>query len=168
MEARRYNIVILITALFGMSLVAGCSLTDEDASQRLDSQSRTAIGFSVADPAATRTASNTLTINGTGTNEQSLRAKGFGVFASHTGSHPYVSSTTTCNLMWNQQIEWNSTAVRWTYDPVVYWPNTDDGASEYVTFFAYAPYSDGSSDESSACIVDFSLSGETGDPWLTY
>ena len=168
MEARRYNIVILIIALFGMSLVSGCSHTDEDASQRPDNQSRTAIGFSVDEPAATRTASNTLTSNGTGTNEQSLKAKGFGVFASHTGSHPYVSSTTVCDLMWNQQIAWNSTAARWTYNPVVYWPNTDDGASEYVTFFAYAPYSDGATDDASACIVEFSLAGETGDPWLVY
>ena len=168
MEERRYQLILFFMTLFGGTFMTSCSLIDDDTSQCPDNRAATAIGFSVANLATTRTASNTLTIDGSGTNEWSLKAKGFGVFASHTGSHPYVSSTTTCNLMWNQQIEWNSTAVRWTYDPVVYWPNTDDGASEYVTFFAYAPYSDGSSDESSACIVDFSLSGETGDPWLTY
>jgi len=168
MEERRYQLILFFMTLFGGTFMTGCSHADEDTSQRVDTQQGNAIGFSVANLATTRTASNTLTIDGSGTNEWSLKAKGFGVFASHTGSHPYVSSTITCNLMWNQQVEWNSTAAKWSYNPVVYWPNTDDGISEYVTFFAYAPYSDGSSYETSACIVDFSRSGETGDPWLTY
>ncbi|MBR1447982.1 MAG: hypothetical protein IJ588_04445 [Prevotella sp.] len=168
MEERRYNLRFLLAALFGAALMAGCSLIDDDDSSCSEEQPRDAIGFSVAMPGTTRTASNTLTISGTGTNEQSLKDTGFGVFASHTGSHPYVSSTTTSNLMWNQQVEWKGTAASWTYSPVVYWPNTDDGVSGYVTFFAYAPYSNGSSDEFSASIVDFSLSGEIGDPWLTY
>ncbi|MBQ8463507.1 MAG: hypothetical protein IJ544_05265 [Prevotella sp.] len=168
MEERRNNLTLLLAALFGTALMAGCSLIDDDDSSCSEEQPGDAIGFSVAMPGTTRTASNTLTVNGTGTNEQSLKDTGFGVFASHTGSHPYVSSTTTSNLMWNQQVEWKGTAASWTYSPVVYWPNTDDGVSGYVTFFAYAPYSNGSSDEFSASIVDFSLSGEIGDPWLTY
>ena len=56
----------------------------------------------------------------------------------------------------------------WTYSPVAYWPDTEGEFDEYVTFFAYAPYSNGSTDANAACIVDFSLPGETGDPWLVY
>ena len=160
-------VMLLLMLLVGLFLTS-CSDIEENTSRHIGDQSVSAIGFSVEVPSTTRTASNTLTKDGTGTNEQSLKAKGFGVFASHTGNHPYVSSSTTSNLMWNQQVDWNSTAAKWAYDPVVYWPNADDDVSDYVTFFAYAPYSNVSSGTSSSCIVDFSLPGETGDPWLIY
>ena len=149
-------------------LLYGCK-ADDAAQGDYPSVQPAAIMFSVTDGGGhTRTAPNTLTLDGSGTNEQSLKTSGFAVFASHTGFHPYVSSTTACNLMWNQKVTYDDTAGAWIYNPIVYWPNSDEELSEYVSFFAYAPYSDGSTDAASACIVDFSLPGETGDPWLLY
>lgn len=115
----------------------------------------------------TRTASNTLTIDGSGANELSLKSEGFGVFACYTGIHPYVSTSITCNLMWNQQVTYDNTQSVWTYAPLAYWPTTDnEDEVSYATFYAYAPYSDAT--DPYGCIVDFSYPGETGDPWLTY
>ena len=99
-----------------------------------------------------------------------LKTDGFGVFACHTGKHPYVSSSISWNFMWNQEVTHDGSS--WTYSPVKYWPNetTDGAGDEYVTFFAYAPYSRrfNSDDKASRCIVDFSNNSETGDAWLTY
>lgn len=98
-----------------------------------------------------------------------LRSDGFGVFACRTGKHPYVSSSINWNFMWNQQVTYAATG--WTYSPVKYWPNdmTGEEGDEYITFFAYAPYSKRDrSDKASRCIVDFSNNTEIGDAWLTY
>ena len=98
-----------------------------------------------------------------------LRSDGFGVFACRTGKHPYVSSSISWNFMWNQQVTYAATD--WTYSPVKYWPNetTGEEGDEYITFFAYAPYSKRDrSDKASRCIVDFSNNTEIGDAWLTY
>lgn len=98
-----------------------------------------------------------------------LRSDGFGVFACRTGKHPYVSSSISWNFMWNQQVTYAATG--WTYSPVKYWPNdmTGEEGDEYITFFAYAPYSKRDrSDKASRCIVDFSNNTEIGDAWLTY
>jgi hypothetical protein len=69
---------------------------------------------------------------------------GFGVFAYYTDNakyDPYVKP----NFMYNQQVKWNAESKVWAYEPVKYWPNeTGDAAitddTDYVTFFAYAPY----------------------------
>lgn len=129
-----------------------------------------AIAFSVEGTASTtRTPYNMMTLDGAGMNEHSLRSEGFGVFASHTGPHPYVSTSTVCDLMWNQRVAYDGSAGAWTYSPLVYWPNgTEEDVPEYVTFFAYAPYSNATGDANSACIADFSLPSEVGDPWLLY
>jgi len=121
-----------------------------------------AITFGVTgDGSLTRTAEGTIAdIDG-------LRSAGFGVFACHHGVHPYESSSVTPNFMYNQQVTWDGSHGVWTYDPVKYWPN-GDGTEEnldYISFFAYAPYSDAAG---GGCITDFSKNGEAGDPWLTY
>ena len=113
--------------------------------------------------ARTRTAPGTMTLDGSGSTE-SLQAKGFGVFACHTGVHPYVSTSTTANLMWNQLVGYNGSTGQWEYAPLVYWPNFDEGVEEYVTFFAYAPHST----NAQHCIADMSRPDETGDPWILY
>lgn len=59
---------------------------------------------------------------------------GFGVFAYYTDEERY-SAAATPNFMNNQQVTYNGSA--WTYAPVKYWPNE---ATDYVSFFAYAPY----------------------------
>ena len=70
------------------------------------------------------------------------QADGFGVFAYHTDGDVY-SNTSIPNFMYNQQVTWNGS--KWTYEPVKYWPNEFGDAAisdqvDYVTFFAYAPW----------------------------
>lgn len=163
----------ILLFVFGMLLLitlAGCSIINEDTSDcpkdsvSTGSRSGSAIAFSVGDStAATRTAEGTMTLDGADGTE-SLQQKGFGVFACHTGVHPYISTSTTPNLMYNQPVTWDGDLSTWIYTPIVYWPNGDDDLPEYVTFFAYGPFSD----NAGGCIVDMSLPEEMGDPWLIY
>lgn len=101
--------------------------------------------------------------------DAALQAGGFGVFACYTGLHKYAESDANSSFMYNQQLQWSSG--HWTYDPIKYWPNGEGestavtGANpHYVSFFAYAPYSDGSN----ACIPSYILEQENGDPWILY
>lgn len=104
--------------------------------------------------------------------EAALQAAGFGVFACYTGLHKYSESNVTADFMYNQPVTWSSQNSHWVYDPVKYWPNGEGEASNtgtgenphYVSFFAYAPYSDGSNE----CIPSFSLYREQTDPWVMY
>lgn len=141
-------------------LLAGCASEDSATGSPADSRAGSAIAFSVGDStarAATRAAQGTIDL-------AVLRTKGFGVFACHTGAHPYVSTTTRSNLMHNQLVTYDNGFGVWTYTPLVYWPNGTTGDKDYVTFFAYAPHSD----LAGGCIADMSRSDETGDPWILY
>jgi YD repeat-containing protein len=75
--------------------------------------------------------------------------KGFGVFAYYTASEQYSTSAKP-NFMYNQKI-WTETEATygtlWKYEPVKYWPNEYGSAAisddtDYVTFFAYAPWTE--------------------------
>lgn len=159
----------LSAALLLAGTLGGCSAeSDGPADEATPLQP---IAFAAANPATTRTAPGTLTLDGLGTGEQSLCATGFGVFACHTGLHPYVSSDVTPNYMWNQRVDYNATTQMWDYTPLLYWPRPIDGLQPYVSFFAYAPYAaepgTGHTD-AERCIVDMSHSVERGDPWLVY
>lgn len=97
---------------------------------------------------------------------------GFGVFAYYTDDALY-NSTTKPNFMYNQGVFWNST--KWEYSPVKYWPNEygDDAhsaATDYVSFFAYAPYVSNTDFASpgSYNITGKSANSATGDPTITY
>lgn len=146
-------------------MVSACSLVDEDTSACAPRQSGSAIAFTVKGDSTVRTraAQGTMTLDGSGSTV-SLRDRGFGVFACHTGVHPYVSMSTSPNLMYNQLVTFDHDASAWTYSPIVYWPKYDMDVEEYVTFFAYAPHST----RSGGCIADMSLAGEMGDPWILY
>ena len=159
------NTAIGILLLFALGvtlllLLAGCAGEDSATGSPADSRTGSAIAFSVGDStarAATRAAQGTIDL-------AVLKTKGFGVFASHTGVHPYVSTSTTANLMWNQLVTYDNAYGVWTYTPLVYWPNGTTGDKDYVTFFAYAPHSD----LAGGCIADMSRPDETGDPWILY
>lgn len=88
-----------------------------------------------------------------------LKAAGFGVFACYTGLRTYTESSVSSNFMHNQPLAWDGQ--RWTYDPLKYWPGEED---HHVSFFAYAPYSDGSNE----CISSFCHVQEQSDPWILY
>ena len=135
-------------------LLSSCS---SDALQEGAVRQGSAIAFGLSDDDATRAAQGT-------TDLAALRTQGFGVFACHTGLHPYISTSTTPNLMYNQQVGYDDVNGVWTYSPLVYWPNGDDGADEFVTFFAYGPHST----SAAGCIADMSRDDEAGDPWLLY
>ncbi len=174
-----------MVALLGIAMIlllmTSCSVIDEDTSACSPTEGKggaiafgavstegTVLSVSGGDSTdsaqgSTRTAEGTMTLDGTGGTE-SLRDKGFGVFACHTGVHPYVSTSTTANLMWNQLVEYNSSTRQWQYTPLVYWPNGEGGLDAYVTFFAYGPHSD----NANGCIADMSNAGDVGDPWIVY
>ena len=105
-----------------------------------------------------------------------LQTTGFGVFAfEEAGGY---SKSIKPNFMYNQEVTFNSTATKWEYHPVKYWPNqlTDDGTTDgngassatahKVTFFAYAPYV--ASAEGTEGITAMSAKSLAGDPTLTY
>ena len=151
-----------ILALFLLAFLAGQACADIERPQQ---EELTPIAFSAVvsgDMPATR-ATNEIG------DDAALRAGGFGVFACYTGLHKYSESDANSSFMYNQRLEWNSG--HWTYDPIKYWPNGEGEASGasgenpcYVSFFAYAPYSNGSQ----PCIPSFILEQETGDPWILY
>ena len=75
---------------------------------------------------------------------------GFGVFAFYTASEQYSNSAKP-NFMYNQQVTTSQTPVDgntiWKYEPVKYWPNEYGSAAvsddiDYLTFFAYAPWTE--------------------------
>lgn len=96
-----------------------------------------------------------------GTSDDLKNETGFGVFACYTGNLQYEYTSVKPDFMYNQQVKWASAA--WTYEPVKYWPNQ---ASDYVTFFAYAPYE--ALPDGTKCIAALSKPDELGDPWLIY
>lgn len=163
-------------------LLAACSTIDDSQDGCPEAQVSSgnpdgAIAFSI-DEGSTRAAKNTLTTDGSGANEASLQTLGFGVFASYTGLHKYSESTVKPDFMYNDRIHWDTD--KWTYSPLRYWPNGEGEAPSgmadnphYVSFFAYAPYSDGDSSDPATnpagyCIPSFSNNHELGDPWLIY
>lgn len=104
-----------------------------------------------------------------------LAEEGFGVFAYYTGADNFDNAAnTTPNFMYNQQVTSTSGSAtekdandfvgwdgEWTYTPVKYWPNN---LNDKVSFFAYAPYSEGGNG------TNFTLPafGTTGAPTLTF
>lgn len=158
--------------LLASVLLAGCALVDEDTSDCPSAEtgsSSAAISFDSSVGQSTWTA-GTRTAQGTIDGLDGLKSSaGFGVFAANTGSHEYVSSSVIPDFMYNQQVEWGAAHGVWTYEPLKYWPNDNDGRESYLHFFAYAPYSkaDGS-DNASKCITAFSNNFDSGDPWLIY
>ena len=94
-----------------------------------------------------------------------LRTGGFGVFACYTGLYHYSESSVTSDFMHNQEVSWDGYG--WEYTPVKYWPNEDQ---HMVSFFAYAPFSDGDPDNSAEgyCIPSFSHAKDFTDPWILY
>ena len=112
-----------------------------------------------------------------------LHDAGFGVFASYTGMHKYSAVTVKPDFMYNDHVYWDAGITinnKWNYSPLRYWPNGEGDVSgitgnvpHYVSFFAYAPYSDGDDSDPATnaagyCIPSFSNAHEEGDPWLVY
>ena len=105
---------------------------------------------------------------------------GFGVFAYYTAGEKYDNNAKP-NFMYNQQVyKENATSTVWKYEPVKYWPNEYGDAAQsdetdYVTFFAYAPWTDIEpttgivvKGEKTKNIVSVNKNNATGDPIIKY
>ena len=76
-----------------------------------------------------------------------IGTNGFGVFAYYTMGEKYDANAKP-NFMYNQKVTCTGKATEgtlWSYEPVKYWPNEFGNAAisdevDYVTFFAYAPW----------------------------
>ena len=130
------------------------------------------------------------------TSAQVLAQKGgFGVFAYYTKGYTYGQQQGTTytgetspqanivpNFMYNQYVQGtNDSSPVWSYAPIKYWPNefassavddqtsaaTGTAANGNVSFFAYAPYTDGKSLGADG-ITAISAASVTGDPTVTY
>ena len=65
-----------------------------------------------------------------------LKTEGFGVFAYYTENVNFLEANLYPNFMYNQGVKHDSQK-GWVYEPVKYWPNTEN---HLVSFFAYAPW----------------------------
>lgn len=150
--------------------LAACGL-DDDGRPVTDGQ---AVAFAApmlgadSEDEATRAAANEIN-----SNAALQGSAGFGVFASYSGLYSYRDVNVQPDFMYNDHIYYNSTASAWEYTPVRYWPVDADGLPRYVTFFAYAPYSDTDGSHPTTnpegyCITAFSNKSLPGNPWLTY
>ncbi len=168
---------ILAFMVFALMLTACCS-DDSESSEPQEQESPVAFAATMGEnmQPVTRTPANAI--------ESTLTLKeagGFGVFACYTGLHKYVDSNVHPDFMYNEHLS-SEDGITWTYSPVKYWPNGEGLTHDtlitgenphYVSFMAYAPYSDAVSsapetNPSGYCITSFSHQGEVGNPWLTY
>ena len=101
---------------------------------------------------------------------------GFGVFAYYTNGQLY-SQMSLPDFMYNQQVTYDTD--HWTYSPVKYWPNETGSTAmseetDYLTFFAYAPYADVNpntgkvTSDDSFGIFGMTRAKDTGDPYVKY
>ncbi len=71
----------------------------------------------------------------------SIKETGFGITAYYTETSDWEADVAVPNFMYNQKVVWDSASEGWTYSPFKYWPTMP---GEKISFFAYAPYADGS------------------------
>lgn len=170
---RRSYIYILMYSL----LLAACSSDGNDPSAVTDSTAAVAFSAKMTDDNgfATRAPITNAETSAFGQvmTQTRLQTNGFGVFGCYTGLYKYMDSNVKPDFMYNEHITGDGS--NWTYNPVKYWPNGEGmvtgntGASKhYVSFLAYAPYSDNSTGNAGYCIPSFSHQGDLGNPWLTY
>lgn len=105
-----------------------------------------------------------------------LQKTGFGVVAFYTGTNQYTSGSTKIepNFMYNTRVSGTGTGTGWTYSPVMYWPNggqtegaTPGEGTQYLSFFAYAPYK-ASFTGATTGITALSSNSAEGDPTVSY
>ena len=173
-DMRKHLLYLFAAAL----LTVACSGDDTAEAPSVGSTEQVNFSASVADEgdAVTRTPANAIE---SATNEY-FREKGFGVFGCYTGLRKFRESSVSPDFMYNEHVIWNTSTHTWEYTPLKYWPSGEgdvDGTSgqlpHYVSFFAYAPYSDGddkypATNTAGYCIPSFSHQGEPGNPWVTY
>lgn len=163
-------------AVAAMTMAAACSdVEDSMGSKDVDAQVQPqAIGFDAYVKRGTTRAGFQGEL--TSTTIQGATA-GFGVMAYYTDDHPYQPSALP-NFMYNQKVLYNET--KWEYSPVKYWPNETgpaaaSEATDYLSFFAYAPYVDVTATtgcvpapDNNYGIVAISRPTDSGNPYVRY
>ena len=157
----------IILLLAWSTLMADCQSDDDGQAVPQERTAPIAFSVEVASDEMTRGA------NAMNTSDALATKGGFGVFASYTGLHKFVDSSIQSDFMYNTHVAYDDVNSVWSYDPVKYWPNGEGQASgaakHYVSFFAYAPYSDQDPENAAGyCIPSFHLQHEVTNPWLTY
>lgn len=79
------------------------------------------------------------------TDNSNIGERGIGIMAYYSNDEVYNKETSKPNYMYNTKL--SNAGAGWVYNPVMYWPNEfgDKAISDntdYVSFFAYAPYID--------------------------
>ena len=167
-----YHISLLTAFAVAVLLLSACSTDDNSGLSNNPADDRQPVAFSAAmadsQEAETRAAPNVMDVT-----ELQSSGEGFGVFACYTGLYKYGDVVVQPDFMYNQQVTWNSS--EWTYSPLKYWPSGEGEVSgsmgtspHYLSFMAYAPYSDMSTGDAGYCIPSMSLQREAGNPWITY
>lgn len=164
-------------------LAAACSSSDEESvSSTLSAEQNNAVSFTtnldgdVWEDQITRTTTGVIS-------DLTAVSEGFGVIAYLTDEQTWSEAKTAWttsgitnkeygtgsnfprpDFMYDQPVTWNSAANRWTYSPLKYWPNYSnnnniDPGSRYISFFAYAPFIEGT------VINAASGTGVTGMTW---
>lgn len=103
-------------------------------------------------------------------------AGGFGVLAYYTDNQPYTP-TALPNFMYNQNVA--KSGENWVYAPLKYWPNefganAESKGIDYLSFFAYAPYTEVNLTTGTAVtndkegIIGMTRGAENGSPKVRY
>ena len=151
-----------LTLLAGAMFLTACSNDEDVASSNGYQPSTNAIAFTVNEDGM----ENATRASGIIFNDDEMRKKEIGVFASYTGKLKYENTTVSPDFMYNQKLVYDGTDDVWTYAPVKYWPNGLAETPEYLSFFAYAPYEAAPAEDK--CITDISDNNLAGDPWIVY
>ena len=124
------------------ALMAACSSEELANSGNKQDPNGDPINFSVYTPRSTTRAGVPGSIDNTSLKTGTHKDYGFGIFGYYTAGTTYDQNATP-NFMYNQQVKYDGS--NWKYEPVKYWPNEYGNAAisddiDYVSFFAYAPW----------------------------
>lgn len=85
--------------------------------------------------------------------KETLKNKGFGVFGKYDAGEGQTS-----DFFVNQKVTYSTTASKWTYTPLKYWPTQGK-----IDFLAYAPHREGQNLNANTTAFDFTVAKKAAD-----
>lgn len=85
--------------------------------------------------------------------KETLKNKGFGVFGKYD-----AGAGQTSDFFVNQKVTYSTTASKWTYTPLKYWPTQGK-----IDFLAYAPHKEGQNLNANTTAFDFTVTKKAAD-----
>lgn len=85
--------------------------------------------------------------------KETLKNKGFGVFGKYDAGEGQTS-----DFFVNQKVTYSTTASKWTYTPLKYWPTQGK-----IDFLAYAPHKEGQNLNANTTAFDFTVAKKAAD-----